>query len=127
MWVCWGALALCICGDLIATSCTKLSKGFNELMPVGGMLFGNCLCFFAFPVATHGIDLALAYCVWTGIGTFSISLISRTFFGETFTGMKAIGMMLVLIGIFMINFGDHKEKEAQSESRAFVEQEVDQL
>ena len=49
--------------------------------------------------ALKGLEVGVAYSVWTGIGAAGTFIVGVALFGETLSAMKMIGIALVLTGI----------------------------
>ena len=69
-------LSLAILFEIAATSLLKLSQGFSKLFfgCLALMFYG--LCFFFLSLSLKGIQLNLAYAIWSGIGLVGTTILS---------------------------------------------------
>jgi len=72
------AIVLEICG----TTSLKLSQGFTRIGPAGAVVVCYAASFALLSVALRGIDLSIAYAVWSGVGTAIVAVIGILWFGE---------------------------------------------
>jgi quaternary ammonium compound-resistance protein SugE len=54
--------------------------------------------------ALEVLEVGVAYAVWTGIGAVGTLLMGVWLFGETLSGVKITGILLVMIGIVALKF-----------------------
>lgn len=96
-------LAAAIGFELVAASALKVSDGMTKLLPAVICVICYILCYFFFGKALVGIDLAIAYATWGGVGIVATSLISRFFFHEQITGAGIAGIGLIVVGTLLLN------------------------
>src|SRR5882724_10363563 len=65
------AIVLEICG----TTSLKLSQGFTRIGPAGVVAVCYAASFALLSLALRGIDLSIAYAVWSGVGTAIVAAI----------------------------------------------------
>ena len=71
----------------------------------GGIaLFG--LAFVLYSLVLSRINLSIAYPVMTSLGLVIISLVSILVFKEVITGVQAGGLLLIIIGVWLVSFGN---------------------
>jgi small multidrug resistance pump len=92
------AIVLEVCG----TTSMKLSQGFTQLGPsiAIGVFYAASIVSLTFAVRT--LDLAVAYAIWSGLGTGLIALIGFLGFGEAATPAKLTGIALVIAGVALL-------------------------
>jgi len=55
---------------------------------------------FAFlSLALRGIDLSIAYALWSGVGTAIVATIGIVWFGESAGGWKLLSLALIVLGV----------------------------
>ena len=93
-------LTLAIVSEIAATSLLKLSQGFSKMLfgILALVLYG--LCFFCLSLSLKGIQLNLAYAIWSGIGTTVLSIL---LFHEKVTFASLLGIALVIVGLVILN------------------------
>ena len=72
------AIVLEICGQPL-----KLSDGFTRFGPSGAVVLCYVSSFALLALALRGIELSIAYAVWSGVGTAVVAAIGIVWFGET--------------------------------------------
>lgn len=71
----------------------------------GGIaLFG--LAFVLYSLVLSRVNLSIAYPVMTSLGLVIISLVSVLVFKEVITGVQAGGLLLIIIGVWLVSFGN---------------------
>ena len=82
-------LSLAILFEIAATSLLKLSQGFSKLFfgCLALMFYG--LCFFFLSLSLKGIQLNLAYAIWS--------------WHEKVTAVSLLGISLVIVGLVLLN------------------------
>ncbi|MBR6889188.1 MAG: multidrug efflux SMR transporter [Selenomonadaceae bacterium] len=97
-------LALAIVLEILATTCMKLSNGFeNKLFAAGTLiLFGVCFYFSALSMKT--IPLNIVYATWSGLGIVLAAVVAKIFFHETISTPGLIGLILIVVGVVLCNF-----------------------
>lgn len=64
-------------------------------------------------LALKGLDVSLAYAVWSGMGIVIITFIGVFYFGETITWLKAVAIILIIAGVVILNVaGGHGTEDA---------------
>jgi small multidrug resistance pump len=89
------AIVLEICG----TTLLKLSDGFTRIGPVGAVVVCYVASFALLSLALRGIDLSIAYALWSGIGTAIVAAIGIIWFGEAAGGWKLLSLALIVLGV----------------------------
>lgn len=96
-------LATSICLEVVGASCMKLSDGFSILhftvivafcyvISLGGLIF----------VLKH-LPLGITYGIWGGVGTAATALVGILAWGDPFTILTCLGLVLIIGGIVLLN------------------------
>ncbi|BCY07888.1 multidrug efflux SMR transporter [Actinoplanes sp. L3-i22] len=97
-------LALAIACELLATSLMKATDGFSRLWPTVAVLAGYVISFIALSQAIKGgIQVGIAYAIWSAVGTAAIIVIGALFLDEPVTLAKVGGIVLIIAGVVMLN------------------------
>jgi len=97
-------LALAIGSELFATSMMKATDGFSRLWPTVVVLAGYLISFIALSQAIKGgIQVGIAYAIWSAVGTAAIIVIGALFLDEPVTLAKVGGIVLIIAGVVMLN------------------------
>ncbi|TMJ54455.1 MAG: multidrug efflux SMR transporter [Alphaproteobacteria bacterium] len=86
------AIVLEICG----TTSLKLSQGFTRIGPTGAVAVCYAASFALLSLALRGIDLSIAYAVWSGVGTAIVASIGIIWFDEPAGAWKLLSLALIV-------------------------------
>ena len=89
------AILLEICG----TTSLKLSDGFTRIEPSIAVVFCYIASFALLGLALRGIELSVAYAVWSGVGTAVVAAIGIIWFGESAAPAKLLCLALIVLGV----------------------------
>jgi len=95
----WFYLAGAIVLEAAGTTSMKLSDGFTRLVPSILIFLFYAASFVALTFALKGIDVSLAYAIWSGIGTVMITTIGIMYFQEPLTALKIVSIGLIVVGV----------------------------
>lgn len=101
----WLYLACAILFEVAGTTCMKFSKGFTQAIPSFLLFAFYIAAFAALTLALKGIQLSVAYAVWSGIGTMLVTIVGIYIFQEPASTPKLIGVGLVALGVAALNLG----------------------
>lgn len=90
-----GAIVFEICG----TTSLKLSDGFTRAGPSGLVVLCYVASFVLLSLALRGIELSVAYAVWSGLGTAVVAAIGIAWFGESAGSWKLLCLGLIVLGV----------------------------
>ena len=65
------------------------------------MFYG--LCFFFLSLSLKGIQVNLAYAIWSGIGLVGTTILSILLWHEKVTAVSLLGISLVIVGLVLLN------------------------
>jgi small multidrug resistance pump len=101
-------LLAAIAAEVFATSTIKSTDGFTRLWPTLACAAGYLISFVALAQAVKGVQVGIAYAIWSGLGTAAIVAIGAAFLGEPITVTKVTGMALIIAGVVTLNLnGSH--------------------
>jgi small multidrug resistance pump len=97
-------LAVAIVAEVIATTMLKSTEGFTRLWPTVGCLSGYAVAFAFMAMAiARGMQIDVAYALWSALGTTAIVLIAVIFLGSPISATKVVGVALVIGGVVTLN------------------------
>ena len=99
----WWVLGLTIACEVVATLATKASDGFTRPGPVAIALLGFGLTTLFLAKVLEVIPTSIAYTIWTGAGSALVVLFGVVVFGDQLTVRGAVGIVLVVAGIIILN------------------------
>jgi small multidrug resistance pump len=95
----WFYLTGAIVLEAAGTTSMKLSDGFSKFTPSILIFLFYAVSFVALTFALKGIDVSLAYAIWSGIGTVIIATIGILYFQEPATALKIVSIGLIVVGV----------------------------
>ncbi|MBP3953242.1 DMT family transporter [Bacillus suaedae] len=95
----WVLLLLTIILEVAGTISMKLSEGLTKWLPsvLLFVFYGACFTIFSFVVTK--IELSIAYAIWSGLGTVVIVIIGILYFHESFSLLKAVFVLCIIVGV----------------------------
>jgi multidrug resistance protein EbrB len=109
-------LTISIIGEIFATTMLKMSEGLTILFPSVGVIFGYALSFYCLSLCLKSIPLSLAYAIWSGVGTALTALVGIVVWGEVFSTLKILGMIMIIGGVVILNSYNNRETEKEPSS-----------
>ena len=94
-----------IAAEVVATSFMKTTEGFTRLWPTLLVLAGYAISFVLLAQAVKGVQVSVAYALWSALGTAAIVAIGAAFLGEPITVVKVAGISLIIAGVVTLNVG----------------------
>ncbi len=101
----WLLLAVAIVLEVAGTTSMKLSEGFTRVLPSVTLFVCYGISFVAFTYSLKKIEIAVAYAVWSGVGTALIAIIGFIYFREPVTVLKLVSIALIIVGVVGLNLG----------------------
>ncbi|MBL7965391.1 MAG: multidrug efflux SMR transporter [Prolixibacteraceae bacterium] len=77
----------------------KYSEGWTKLYPSIFTIVSMIIGFYFLSLSVKTLPLGTAYAVWTGIGTIGTVIFGIIFFKEPFDLIKAVCILLIVVGI----------------------------
>ncbi|MBE9918305.1 multidrug efflux SMR transporter [Paenibacillus donghaensis] len=103
----WVYLFFAIALEIGGTVSMKLSNGFTRMVPSILMIVLYILAFSSLNMALKQVPVSVAYAIWSGLGTAAIAVIGYMYFQESMTLIKAISILLIILGVLGLNLGDN--------------------
>ena len=94
-----------IAAEVVATSFMKTTEGFTRLWPTLLVLAGYAISFVLLAQAVKGVQVSVAYALWSALGTAAIVAIGAAFLHEPITFVKVAGISLIIAGVVTLNVG----------------------
>lgn len=99
-WLLLGIAIACEIGGAIGL---RFSEGFSAALPTGLALGAFCIALFLVSKVMKHLPVSIAYPVWAGGGTAGVALVGVLALGETLSAIKAIGIVLIMLGVVLVN------------------------
>ncbi len=102
-------LLLAIASEQAGTSALKASEGFTQAQPSAIAVIGYILSFYFFGRSMRALPMGLAYALWSGLGMLIATALGLFVFGESITATSALGVLMVIAGVGVLNLGQENE------------------
>ncbi|MDR0270927.1 multidrug efflux SMR transporter [Paenibacillus sp.] len=114
----WVYLFFAISLEIGGTVSMKLSNGFTRIVPSILMIVLYILAFSSLNMALKQVPVSVAYAIWSGVGTAAIAVIGYMYFQESMTLIKAISILLIILGVIGLNLGGNGHESERAGSSA---------
>jgi len=102
----WFWLAGAIVSEVAATLSLRASAGFTRVVPTVILVIGYGFAFFALSQALKlGMNVGVAYAVWSAIGVALIAIIGALFLHESLSPVQIGGLVLIIAGVVALEVG----------------------
>jgi len=102
----WFWLAGAIVSEVAATLSLRASAGFTRLVPTVILVIGYGFAFYALSQALKlGMNVGVAYAVWSAIGVALIAVIGALFLHESLSPVQIGGLVLIIAGVVALEVG----------------------
>lgn len=92
-----------ICCEVFGTFMMKSAQGFTVLLPSIACVVGYVLCFWLLGKALVTVNLSVGYAIWAALGIVLTAIIAAVAFGEHFSILAIVGIVLIVAGVVMVN------------------------
>ena len=99
----WLLLVVSIVLEVLGTVSMKLSEGFSRPLYSALVALFYALSIAGLALVIKRMDVSVAYAVWSGLGTAFIAMVGVGVFGEAFTVVKLVALVLIVVGVMMLN------------------------
>ena len=95
----FGAIAF----EVLGTMLLPVSNNFTKLIPTTILMIAYGISFYLLSILSQKLPLSILYAAWSGIGVFSIALLSYFFYKQALNWQTIIGLFLIVIGVTIVN------------------------
>ncbi|WP_327050899.1 DMT family transporter [Halomicrococcus gelatinilyticus] len=96
-------LAGAIVSELVGTTALKLSDGFSNPLPSLGVVVGYGLAFYLVSLTLEDLPIGVVYGTWAALGIVGVAAIGVVVFDEPLDPAGAVGILLILGGVYCVN------------------------
>lgn len=89
--------------EVIGTILLPASQNFSKPLPTSILLASYGASFYFLALASQKLPLAIIYASWSGLGVFSIAILSYFFYKQTLNWQTIIGLFFIIIGVTIVN------------------------
>lgn len=100
----WLWLAVAIALEVSGTLSLRATEGFTRLLPSVLVVLAYALSFVALSRSlVAGMEVGVAYAVWSGVGTAVVAAVGILAWGESAGTVKLASLALIVIGVIGLN------------------------
>ena len=96
-------LFLAIIFEVLGTVPLPVSQNFTKPLPTTILLFSYGISFYFLAIVSQKLPLSLVYASWSGIGVFTVALLSYIFYKEALNWQMISGLFLIVLGVTIVN------------------------
>lgn len=104
----WLLLGVAVAFEVAGALGLRFSEGFTLVVPTVAALAAFALALFLVSRVMKTLPVSIAYPVWAGGGTAGVALIGILALGEELNLVKAVGLVLVVVGVVIVNMVSEK-------------------
>ncbi len=97
-------LFFAIAFEVLGTMLLPLSQNFSKPLPSAILLISYGVSFYLLAFLSQKLPLAIVYASWSGLGVFTVAILSYVFYKQTLNWQTIIGLFLIVIGVIIVNF-----------------------
>ena len=96
-------LFVAIALEVIGTMLLPVSQNFSKFIPTFILLVSYGLSFYLLALISQKLSLAIVYASWSGLGIFSIAILSYIFYKQTLNWQSIVGLFVIVAGVTLVN------------------------
>lgn len=96
-------LIAAIAFEVMGTLLLPASQNFTKPLPTLILLLAYGISFYLLAIVSQKLPLSLVYASWSGIGIFSIAILSYFFYKQSLNWQTIIGLFLIVLGVTIVN------------------------
>ena len=89
--------------EVLGTMLLPVSKNFTKVIPSLIITLSYFISFYFASNALKTLPLAIVYASWSGLGVFTVAILSYVFYNQTINWQIIIGLFLIVLGVSVIN------------------------
>ena len=89
--------------EVIGTMLLPVSQNFTKIVPTSILLLSYGSSFYFLAIVSQKLPLSVVYASWSGIGIFSIAILSYIFYKQSLNWQTVFGLFLIVIGVTIVN------------------------
>tara|TARA_A100000164_G_scaffold354818_1_gene362786 strand:+ start:139 stop:498 length:360 start_codon:yes stop_codon:yes gene_type:complete len=96
-------LFLAILCEVVGTLLLPASQSFTKLTPTISLCVLYLFAFYFLSITVNTIPVAVMYATWSGLGIFTIAIISYYYFNQSLSWQAVLGLVLIVLGVALVN------------------------
>ena len=99
----WVLLTIAVLCEIAGAIGLRFAQGFTLPVPTILSLSAFAIALYLVSRVMKELPVSIAYPIWAGGGTAGVALVGIVALGEALTLMKAMGIILVMLGVVLVN------------------------
>ena len=96
-------LFIAIFCEVAGTMLLPISQNFSKIVPTLCLTIFYLISFYLMTFVMDKLPIAIVYATWSGLGVFTVAILSYFFFSQTLSWQSIIGLFLIVIGVILVN------------------------
>ena len=89
--------------EVAGTMLLPASQNFTKLVPTFALSVFYLSAFYLLTFVVNKLPIAIVYATWSGLGIFTIAILSYMFFKQTLAWQAILGLFLIVLGVILVN------------------------
>ena len=89
--------------EVLGTMLLPVSQNFSKIIPTITLIITYTFSFYLLAIVSQKLPLSIVYASWSGIGIFSIAILSYIFYKQALNWQSVFGLFLIVIGVTIVN------------------------
>ena len=89
--------------EVFGTMLLPASQNFTKIAPTVVLMTAYAFSFYLLAIVSQQLPLSIVYASWSGIGIFSIAILSYFFYKQTLNWQTIVGLFLIVLGVTIVN------------------------
>ena len=89
--------------EVAGTMLLPVSQNFTKVIPTVALSLFYLSAFYLLTFVVNKLPIAVVYATWSGLGIFTIAILSHIFFKQTLAWQAILGLFLIVIGVILVN------------------------
>jgi small multidrug resistance pump len=104
--IAWILLGISVTAEVLGTIGLKISAGFTHFLPTAFTIVCYTGAVWLMAISAKHIEIGMAYAVCAGANTALTALVGITWFGESVTNLKLVGLALAVVSLIVLNLSE---------------------
>ena len=89
--------------EVLGTMLLPASQNFTKIIPTTVLITSYAFSFYFLAAVSQKLPLSVVYASWSGVGIFSIAILSYFFYKQSLNWQTTIGLFLIVLGVTIVN------------------------
>ena len=89
--------------EVLGTMLLPASQNFSKVVPTSILIMSYVTSFYMLAIVSQKLPLSVVYASWSGIGIFSIAILSYIFYKQPLNWQTVLGLFLIVVGVTIVN------------------------